>query len=453
MRSRTIIRILMCFVFGVLFAGCASTSMPVPRALGAQYTAVGQKGWQDSVMKTIEPSGELNLNQALAQALLKNPELIAFSYDVRIAEARILQAGAFPDPTIQFEVEEYDHRGNGMDDAEVSYALGQVIELGGKRHWRTKVAIAQGALAGWSYESKRLEVFSETARLFMAVITAEKTLELTESTVDLAANTFRAVQGRVEAGKEPPFQASKASAELELTKIEQVDAKNALELAKRRLAAMWGSETPRFSSVSGDIDKITPVPSLDILRGKLSQNPNLARWDDEVAMRKATLASEKAKLIPDLQGVVGVQTYEEDGSDALKFGVKVNLPLFSRARGGIVAAGSKLAKAEENRKAAKITLVTDLAAAYADLATSHSKVMALRKKVIPAMEESFNAAQEGYRQGKFNFMDVLDAQRSLYKTRNASLGALLAYHAAVAEIQRITGTSIEELNKIQKETK
>jgi cobalt-zinc-cadmium efflux system outer membrane protein len=289
--------------------------------------------------------------------------------------------------------------------------------------------------------------------LFMAVITAEKSLELTKATVDLAKDTFRVVQGRVEAGKEPPFQASKASAELELTRIEQLDAENALEIAKRKLAAMWGSETPMFSSVAGDINKITPVPSLEILKSKLSQNPSLLRWDDEVEMRKAVLASEKAKLVPDMQGMVGVQNYEEDGSDALKFGVKIFLPLFSRARGGIVAAGSELAKAKEERKAARTALITDLAVSYAGLDTAQSKVLALREKVIPAMEEAFNAAQEGYRQGKFSFMDVLDAQRSLYKTRNAYLMALLDYHAAVADIQKITGTSIGELNKTQRETK
>ena len=121
---------------------------------------------------------------------------------------------------------------------------------------------------------------------------------------------------------------------------------------------------------------------------------------------------------------------------------KIFLPLFSRARGGIVAAGSELAKAKEERKAAKTTLITDLAVSYAGLTTAQSKVLALRAKVIPAMEEAFNAAQEGYRQGKFNFMDVLDAQRTLYDVKSQYIQSLSTFHKAIIGVERLIGQRI-----------
>ncbi len=69
------------------------------------------------------------------------------------------------------------------------------------------------------------------------------------------------------------------------------------------------------------------------------------------------------------------------------------------------------------------------------------------------MEEAFAAAHEGYREGKFGFLDMLDAQRGLFEAKGALVNALSAYHAAVAKIQRITGTSIKELleNKTEEE--
>jgi cobalt-zinc-cadmium efflux system outer membrane protein len=68
-------------------------------------------------------------------------------------------------------------------------------------------------------------------------------------------------------------------------------------------------------------------------------------------------------------------------------------------------------------------------------------------KVIPAMEEAFYAAQEGYSQGKFSFLDVLDAQRSLFSTKNSALDAMLDYHTASAAISRITGRKVGEIIK------
>ena len=43
-----------------------------------------------------DPTGKLTLRRALELALLHNPELAAFSWEVRAGEARALQAGFFP---------------------------------------------------------------------------------------------------------------------------------------------------------------------------------------------------------------------------------------------------------------------------------------------------------------------------------------------------------------------
>src|SRR5262245_47381643 len=51
------------------------------------------------------PTDVLRLPQALALALLHNPELRAFAWDIRAAEARTLQAGLRPNPELGLEVE------------------------------------------------------------------------------------------------------------------------------------------------------------------------------------------------------------------------------------------------------------------------------------------------------------------------------------------------------------
>jgi cobalt-zinc-cadmium efflux system outer membrane protein len=66
----------------------------------------------------------------------------------------------------------------------------------------------------------------------------------------------------------------------------------------------------------------------------------------------------------------------------------------------------------------------------------------LQQDVLPATHETFQATQEGYRQGKFGFLDVLDAQRTLFETRGQFLEALTAYHQAVADIERLIGEGL-----------
>jgi cobalt-zinc-cadmium efflux system outer membrane protein len=415
--------------------------------LGAQYAFAGQEVRDGGVDEMpVAPTGTLTLEQALGAALLRNPSLAAFSYDVRAAEARVLQARVLPNPELEVEVGEYDRDGAGFDSAETAIAFGQLFELGGKRRWRTRMAEAEGELAGWDYESKRLDVFTDTAQRFTAVIAAQERLALAGSAVQLAEKTSTAVGERVKAGKEPPLQASKSEAELEMARMEALGAENGLRVTRQRLAAMWGAERAEFKGVEGHLHTVLgPIPSLDSLRSRLSLNPELARWDAELRLRHAALSSEKAARVPDITAAIGFQRYEEDGTDSLAFGVGLPLPLFDRNQGNIAAAAHEISKAEAERSAAALALAAELAELHAGLTTSHQRVEALRGKVVPAMEQAFGAAHEGYTQGKFGFLDMLDAQRGLFEAKGALVDALSDYHTALADIQRITGTSIDVL--------
>jgi len=45
--------------------------------------------------------------------------------------------------------------------------------------------------------------------------------------------------------------------------------------------------------------------------------------------------------------------------------------------------------------------------------------------------------------GKFNFLDVLDAQRTLYQAKSQYINALLEAHQSIAEIERTLGEVVE----------
>ncbi len=456
MRLRIIYNSLLAGAICIGVTGCASTGRrayaPAARPLGAQYVSADQDAHKAKDTVTSEPTDALLINQALALALLRNPELNAFSQEIRAAEALAIQARALPNPKIELEVEEYNRDGEGYDSSETVLALAQVFELGNKRRWRSRIAETKGELAGWDYEGKRLDVFTSTAQRFIDVIAAQRRVELAGSTVELAEKTEQAVIERVKAGKEPPFRAAKAAAELEMTRIGQSEAENQLLVAKRKLASMWGNPEPRFKTARGEFDSILgAIPPLQTLNSHLAMNPDLARLDAELHLNMAKLSAEKAARVPDIKATVGFQSYEEDGTDALAFGVGVFLPVFDRNSGNISAAKHQLAKAKAQRKAREISVVTKLAEAHATLTSAYGKAVALKSKVLPATQEAFDAAHEGYKQGKFDFLDVLDSQRRLFEAKGKLINALSDYHAAIADIQRLTGTSIKELTEREQE--
>jgi len=388
-----------------------------------------------------EPTGVVSLREALALALVNNPDLAAFSWEVRAREARTLQAGLIPNPELNAVVEDVAGSGafRGVRQAQTTIQISQLIELGGKRAARRQSTSLTRDLAGWDYEVRRIEVLTQVSQAFTEMLAAQQRLLLAEEVVGLAEDVAGTVAERVKAGKVSPIEETKANIALSSVQIERERAKLALEAARRRLATTWGSTTPRFDRAEGDLDVIAPLPRLERLVERLARNPALARWAVEMAQRQALVQVERAKAIPDITLSGAYRRHNETDDNALVFGASIPLPLFNRNQGAILEARHRLAKAEAERRAVEARMASALADAYKALATSHAEAVALKANVLPGAQSAFEGINEGYRLGKFGYLDVLDAQRTLFDARARYLQAVADYHRAVAEVERLAG--------------
>ncbi|TAJ96823.1 MAG: TolC family protein [Candidatus Manganitrophaceae bacterium] len=254
------------------------------------------------------------------------------------------------------------------------------------------------------------------------------------------------VSERVRVGKVSPIEETRANVTLSAAQIELDRVQRQLGATRNRLAAGWGSTRPQFEKVEGDLASVSPIPTLEHLAQRLSQNPDLARWAVEISQRQAMIALEKSQAIPDLFISGGVRRFTDTNDNAFVVGVTIPLPIFNRNQGRIMEAEHRLRRAEEERRAAEVRVTTALAESYRALSTSHAEVRALEANVLPGAESAFEVVNEGYRLGKFGLLDVLDAQRTLFGARAQYLSALRGYHQAVAEVEGLVG---EPLNVVQ----
>jgi len=58
--------------------------------------------------------------------------------------------------------------------------------------------------------------------------------------------------------------------------------------------------------------------------------------------------------------------------------------------------------------------------------------------VLPGAEEAFQFARGGYDAGKFGYLEVLDAQRTLFDARRQFNEAVLDYHQQRAVLERFS---------------
>lgn len=385
----------------------------------------------------------LTLAQALERAFKQNPELSAFTHELRANEAAVAQAGALPNPVLDLTS---DNRGNTRvrndGDQTTSIQVGQLIELGGKRSARIRIAEAGRDLANWDYEAKRIDVLMQTSRHFIDTLAAQQAVQLTEETLKLAQDAASAVGKRVLAGKVSPVEETKARLSLSAAQIESDQVRRQLLTARNNLASMWGEQEPSFEHVTGNIETLPALPAYSELTARIRNSPDLARWNTEIARRHANIDAEKAKAIPDVTLSVGRTRFSQFEDHAYMVGISIPIPIFDQNRGGILEANRRLDKAGDEQRAAETRLITALAESFQRLSAIRNEIELLRSDILPAATSAYAGATKGYQLGKFGILDVLDGQRTLFQARTQYLKALADYHRSYNEIERLIGGTL-----------
>lgn len=389
------------------------------------------------------PKGSITLNDAIALALIKNPELSAFSIERRAAEARAIQSGLLPNPELSAVVENIGGAKEVTGGIQTTIQLSQLIEIGGKRSARARVASLSQDLAERDYERKRVEILTEVSKAFIRALSAQQKFALAGEMVALAEEVANTVSERVSAGKVSPIEETKARVALSSATVEHERAGLELEAARKRLSSLWGDKKPHFEKVAGDLDaQILPVPAFERIASQLTMNPDLVRSATEISRRKAAVDMEKAKTLPDISVSAGYRRFSEFDENSVIFGVSVPIPLFDRNQGGLLESRLLLTKAEEERRAAEARAQSGLGEAHKALSIAYAEAMAFKEKTLPLAQSAFEGTNEGYRAGKFGYLDILDAQRTLFDVRLQYLRALTEYHLAVADVEQLTGEPV-----------
>jgi cobalt-zinc-cadmium efflux system outer membrane protein len=398
---------------------------------------------------TNEPTGELTLTQAQGLADERNPAVCAARLESQAAESRVAQAAVRPNPGLSVEAENFGGKDDlrGFDGAEYTVQLEQTVELGGKRGKRIRAAEADRRLTGFDLAAKRLDIRAETGRRFVALQGAQERLALSRESLALAEEFVLAVAARVRAGKAAPMEEDKAQILLAQQKAAMDSAQRDLQVARVQLSAMWGSLAPAFDRASGDLQAVPALPGIAGLAARVAANPDLARWAAELEQRQAVLGQERVALMPDVTMAGGMRRYSETDSEAFVVGLSVPLPVFDRNRAKVREAALLVQKAEHQRRTAEVEVTAALTEAYQTLSATLTRIETLKREVIPRSKAVFDSVRKAYSDGKYTYLDVLDARRTFLDARAEYLEALVSGHKARTEVERLVGDSLSVMEK------
>ncbi len=395
---------------------------------------------QNSHISEQNSGGDLTLNQAFSLALKHHPELKPYAAQIRAHDGLIEQAGLSPNPELEMEAENILGSGEfqGVDSMETTMLFSQLFETADKRNKRKHTAELDQILVRQNFNIAQLDVLFETNAAFIELLTAQKKSELYEEFQAISERIYETIKIGVEAGRDSPMEETRARVMASSTQIAQERAQREREKAKYALAKQWGSDALTYSKAVGTLELPVEIPKPDRWIDQLDENPRVALANAEVERKEAGLDLEQAKAVPDFKIGTGVRYMSDVDDGSFVFGFSIPLPFVDRNQGAIRAAKEFVQQAEAELEAQRIELKTSLQPIYQELLQAFEEAKRLETEILPSAQEAFEAAQEGYRQGKFPYIDVLDAQRSLFEFNIQHVEAKGRFHQALNRLNHLS---------------
>ena len=405
--------------------------MPCPRAIPRKIALLCLLL---AATASAQASGSLSLPEALSAAFAQNPELAAAGREIGIAEGERRQAGLIPNPQLSWEVED-----TRRETRTTTVTLSQPLELGGKRGARIAVAGAGQTIAQLDLERQRNGLRADVVQAFHAALRAQTALELAQQSQALTERGLRVVQGRVTAGQSSPVEATRAQVQLAQAQAQVRRAASQRSVAYQALARLTGSPVARFDRLLATDLSPGAAPAAEALLARVEQTAEWRLAAAQVERGEASLGSEKAQRIPDLTVSLGSQYSREDRERVNVVGLSMPLPLFDRNQGNVLVAARRADQARDLRNAVELRLRSETRSALSQWATAMQEVQAYNRTILPSAQQAVDTATRGFEMGKFAFLDVLDAQRTLIEARGLYLQALASATDARAQVERLYG--------------
>lgn len=361
----------------------------------------------------------------VVQALANSQAVAARQLEVQEAEQIARSLGSPKNPELEVAP--------GIGFTNSNFVLGQSFDLSGQRAASAQRARAEVNVARAGLRRAQLLVTSETLTALASYQAAVTNEANARSGLEIAKATLDAIRKRIEVGEAPALQATRA--EVEFNRAEQ-----ALVLARSDLATQRAALNSLLGkSPTDEIPALgwLPEPSLQALTpGASTQRPEALEALARIDAARASEVVAKRQGSPSFFAGIAADTWSMDRKtfqrDNVGLQIRLTMPLFDQGenRHAVRAAESARKAREAELKDVQRRIGLEIENATTQVAAAREVAKSYETGIVPKAEQMVKAMQNGLEAGLTNFLDVLEAQRTLAQLRREASEALRNVHLA-----------------------
>ena len=424
-----------------LIAGCSMTptlerpAAPVPATFPGQPASVAVSGpvqaWESFIT-------DARLRELVALALKNNRDLRVATLNIEQVRAQYQVRRADQVPTVNATVAG-NRQPTPSGDISSTYTAGLAmasweLDFFGRVASLKDAALAQFLASEEAQRAVQTSLVASVASSWLSLQTDEALLALTQRTLATREDSLRLTKLRFDNG---------AASALDLRQAESLTAAARATLAQQRrtialdlnaLTLLVGQEVPaNLLPGAGDVAPFQPVPE-GLPSELLTRRADIRQAEQQMVAANANIGAARAAFFPRISLTAGIGTVStelsglfKDGSWGFTLAPQALLPIFDMGRNQANLDAAKAARdiaMAQYEKAIQVAF-REVADALAGRATLGEQ-LAAQEAQAQAETDRFRLAELRYRNGVASYLDVLDAQRSLFATQQALAQTRLA---------------------------
>jgi NodT family efflux transporter outer membrane factor (OMF) lipoprotein len=323
-------------------------------------------------------------------------------------------------PGIPFENNFYQ---SGFD------ASWEIDVFGGKRR-AVESAKAQVAAAQFGERDVLVTLLGEVARNYVEARGYQRQLEIVRENIHAQEQVLAITQNRFTNGLANNLDVHQAATLLAATRAAVPTLETALQASIHRLGVLLGQPPEALQTELATVAPIPaapPVVPVGLPSELLLRRPDVAQAERQLAAATANIGVAKADLFPKfyLTGVAGFESVSasdwfDGGSRFWSAGPTVQWNIFDagRIRANIKIQNARQEQALATYEQTALSAFEDVENALVAYANEQVRRRSL-EDAVKSSQESLRLANQLYANGLSNFINVLDAERSLYQAQDA----------------------------------
>ena len=395
----------------------------------------------------------VGLEKMIDEALSQNFEIKAYSENARAEKNKVTTQYNLSDPSIGIS-----RLDRGLET--------EYLTIQQKIKFPTKYYLAGKSQKKLYQSSKnmlsrsKLEIRKNIIEAYYSLYAVQKTIQLTKVNLQLVKDFARVAEKKYAARKSTQSDSMKAHFEITQLELNLLNFEQEESILQAKIATLLGKSTSEGISLSGlEIESpkvnFSMVPEAsEELDKKISQNsPALLAQKNRVEAMEYKRSLAKWEFAPDFN-IQYQQRISGLPEDSNIFSINATIPLWFWSDSAEASRASALANAEKYKHDnLSLKLKENIKSLKIRIEKANKALVVYTTTLMPQAEGAYRTSRSAYKAGKASFLDLLDAERSLYSVKLAYYKTLSHFARDIASAETLLGVSISNIPGMEKAVK